>query len=30
MKQNAVRIVCIIMAALMLFGVVATVIGILS
>ena len=30
MKQNAVRIVCIIMATLMLFGVVATVIGILS
>lgn len=30
MKQNAVRIICIIMAALMLFGVVATVIGILS
>ncbi len=30
MKQNAVRIVCIIMAALMLFGVVAALIGILS
>lgn len=30
MKQNGIRIVCWIMAALMLFGVVAAVIGILS
>lgn len=30
MKQNAVRIVCIIMAALMLFGVVAALIGVFS
>lgn len=30
MKQSALRIICIIMAVLMLFGVVAAVIGILS
>lgn len=30
MKQNAVRIVCIIMAALMLFGVAAALIGVFS
>ena len=30
MKQNAIRIICWIMAGLMLFGVVAAVIGILS
>lgn len=30
MKQRTIRIVCWIMAGLMLFGVVATVIGILS
>ena len=30
MKQNAIRIVCIVMAILMLFGVVAALIGILS